>query len=273
MIWLFSRPLRTLGRAAIIGTVGALLAGVWLIPLVTTFSYTTDMRYEAIGVCPEGTTNCATATYAHYTDYLFPANLFEPRGGWPWQWGGYLLIGIAVVGAVVWLRRSSFVLLAITAVAGLTFYNWEGVHALLGSTPAWNLRLLPFWYLCIHLVMAVGVAELVIGAGWLAAAVARRNWWSAPPERLAVGHPQEIAPDPSGDAISWTAPEGRSTPPSPTGLEEPANPRGLAAPANRLGLDRNGAPPARLNIVFSPMLAASCCISSAVTGKPAALTF
>jgi len=36
------------------------------------------------------------------------------------------------------------------------------------ATPAWNLRVLPFWYLCVFLMMGLGVAELVRGAAWLA---------------------------------------------------------------------------------------------------------
>ena len=42
---------------------------------------------------------------------------------------------------------------------GLAFYNWEGLRDVLGKAPAWNLRLLPFWYLMLYLLAAVGVAE------------------------------------------------------------------------------------------------------------------
>ena len=51
------------------------------------------------------------------------------------------------------------------------FYNWEGLRSVLGKAPAWNLRLLPFWYLMLFLLAGLGVAELVrltaLGAAWV----------------------------------------------------------------------------------------------------------
>ena len=69
--------------------------------------------------------------------------------------------------AVGFLRRSTFTLLVLTALCGLAFRFWSEL-----GTHVWNLRLLSFWYLGIHLMMAIGVAELIRGAGWLAG----RGW-------------------------------------------------------------------------------------------------
>jgi hypothetical protein len=143
-------PLPTIGRAVAIGAVGALLTAVWSVPLVATLQYTTDMRYAAI---------------TQYSSYLFPwSYLFGVQGALPWQWGGAALITIAIIGGIVGRRPSTFVLVTLTAVTGLLFRVWASIQA----TPAWNLRVLPFWYLCVFLLMGLGVAELVLGAAWLA---------------------------------------------------------------------------------------------------------
>ena len=148
-------PRDTLTRAASIAVVGGLLTAVWSVPLVATLQYTTDMRYAAI---------------TQYGSFLFPwSYLWGIRGALPWQWGAATLVTIAVVGGIVGRRRSTFVLVTLTALTGLMFVVWANVQA----TPAWNLRVLPFWYLCVFLLMGLGVAELVRGAAWLV------RWWRA----------------------------------------------------------------------------------------------
>jgi hypothetical protein len=148
VVWLASRPNRTLLRAAAIGGVGALLTAVWLLPLVSVLQYTTDMRYTPI---------------TEYSDYLFPSYLFGFGSLWPWAWGATVLIGAALIGGIVGRRSSTFVVIAITALSGLTFRFWEDIQA----TTAWNLRFLPFWYVGVFLLMGLGGAELVRGAAWL----------------------------------------------------------------------------------------------------------
>ena len=162
-------PRETLLRALAIGVVGALLTAVWSVPLVATLRYTTDMRYGAI---------------TQYGDFLFPFSyLWGVRGALPWQWGAAVLITLALVpllgamlarlagwgdrarvSAMLDRRRATFVLVALTALTGLLFRVWSSVQV----APAWNLRVLPFWYLGVFLLMGVGVAELVRGAAWLA---------------------------------------------------------------------------------------------------------
>jgi hypothetical protein len=87
------------------------------------------------------------------------------------MWWIYPLVALAI-GAGIWYRRRSTLTVAgITLAAGLAFYNWEGLRALLGKAPAWNLRMLPFWYLAMYLLAAIGVAEgirlLALGGAWV----------------------------------------------------------------------------------------------------------
>jgi hypothetical protein len=135
VIWLVHHPWKNLGRALAIGAVGVLLTAVWLLPLATTLGYTTDMRYEPIG------------------DYLNWMFLGE-------NWFLYPLALIALGAGVYYRRRGTLQVAGITFVTGLVFYEWEGIRAILGKAPAWNLRLLPFWYLMLFLLAALGVAEL-----------------------------------------------------------------------------------------------------------------
>jgi hypothetical protein len=165
-------PAATVTRAAAIGGVGALLTAVWSVPLVATLQYTTDMRYGAIGVSKDS---------APYGRYLFPSYLFGGHGAFPWQWGlrgplpwqwgGAALVTIAIVGGIVARRRSTILLVTLTAASGLLFYVWADIQ----FAPAWNLRLLPFWYLCVFLLMGLGVAEVIRGAVWLARRAAERR--------------------------------------------------------------------------------------------------
>lgn len=146
-VWCCSRPIASAGRAAAIGVVGGLLSAVWVLPLVATLAYTTDMRYEPI---------------TEFTDYLVPGYFFEVAGWEPYRWGAYVLVGVAAAAAAVLIRRSTFTLLLMAALCGLAFRFWTD----LGSH-VWNLRLLPFWYLSVHLLVGAGIAEVVRGVAWL----------------------------------------------------------------------------------------------------------
>src|SRR5262245_46882080 len=116
VVCLASRPRRSFGRAAAIATVGGLLTAVWSLPLVATLKYTTDMRYGAIA-CPTGSTPCAPQL--NPVEYLFPDFIWGVNGALPWQWGATVLVAFALIGAIVGRRRSTIVLVAITAGSGL----------------------------------------------------------------------------------------------------------------------------------------------------------
>ena len=74
VIWLFYRPARTALIGLAIGVVGALLTAFWTVPLLATFGYTANMRYEKL---------------TEYVTYLFPT----------YFWWVFLLAVIALVAA------------------------------------------------------------------------------------------------------------------------------------------------------------------------------
>lgn len=133
------RPIRRLPMAAAIGGVAAAVTACWSLPLLASFSYTANMRYEKI---------------TEYTTYLFPTN-----GAWvgpfpPFTWW---MLGLAAVGAVLGValrRRATVVILVTTTVFGIVFVVWPELHA-------WNLRFLPFWYLGLGLLAATAVGEAI----------------------------------------------------------------------------------------------------------------
>jgi 6-pyruvoyl-tetrahydropterin synthase related domain len=162
VLWLARRPNRSFPTAAAIGGVGALLTAIWTFPLLATLGYTTDMGYEPI---------------REFRLYMFP-----------W-YPAYLLwivplVVAAIIGGIRARRRVTIELAALTAVMGLAFRFWEGLTDLFHSTPVWNLRLLPFWYLLLVLLAMLGAAELIRGAGVLLAGVTRPF---SEPEPLPVG--------------------------------------------------------------------------------------
>src|SRR4051812_38055405 len=61
VVWLWHRPVRTFRITVAIGAVGALLTAFWTIPLLATFGYTANMRYEKL---------------TWYLDYLFLPELW-----------------------------------------------------------------------------------------------------------------------------------------------------------------------------------------------------
>jgi hypothetical protein len=146
VIWLVIRPLKNLTRVLAVGAVGVLLSAFWFVPLAANLGNTTDMRYEPI---------------THYLDWMFLSE----------NWFLYPLVVVAI-GAGIWFRRRATLLVAaITAATGLVFYNWEGLRAVFGKAPAWNLRLLPFWMVMLYLLAGLGLAELVrlvaLGVTWV----------------------------------------------------------------------------------------------------------
>ncbi len=132
VIWLFYRPGRTAFVALAIGVVGTLLTAFWSFPLVASFGYTSNMRYEKL---------------TEYVTYLFPT----------YFWWVFLLALIGLVGAGLRRDRGPFVILTIAAVFAVVFRVWPEAHA-------WNLRFLPFWYLGLFVLAGIGAAEIAYTA-------------------------------------------------------------------------------------------------------------
>jgi hypothetical protein len=148
IVWLARRPRSRFPSVAAIAAVGGLLTAVWTLPLLATLAYTSDMGYEPI------------RAFGLYMFPWYPAYVL-------WM---VPLIVAAVVGGIINRRRVTLELAALTAVMALAFRFWEGLTDLAQSTPVWNLRLLPFWYLGLLLLAMLGAAELIRGAAALLAA-------------------------------------------------------------------------------------------------------
>ena len=133
VIWLFYKPARTTLIAFAIGVVGALLTTFWTLPLLASFGYTSNMRYEKI---------------TEYVTYLFPT----------YFWWLFLFALIGLVAAGVRRERGPYVLLTIAVAFAVVFRLWPEAHA-------WNLRFLPFWYVGLFLLAGIGAAEIPPGAG------------------------------------------------------------------------------------------------------------
>ena len=123
------------------GLIGAALASFWFVPFMGRLPYSNDMGWER--------------TYA-YVDNLLPWLRTDDGATEPMtrhlKWIFPLAAGGVIVG-LVRRRRGVAALTAIAAAAALAFrFVPEGA--------IWNARFLPFWYLAVYLLAAVGIAEL-----------------------------------------------------------------------------------------------------------------
>jgi hypothetical protein len=175
-VWLSRRPWRTVPLAVPVLAVGGLLTSVWAVPLFLRQPYTQSMRYEKV-----------TA----YWD-----NLKQPS----WMW---VLVACALIGAVVWRRRSTFVLAALAITFAVMFRFWPA------DQHVWNTRYLPLYLLSVALLCGAGGAEIAYLVKRLALraeswvrdgdlADARDDAWAS------VGAVQPFPDEPPPD---WEAPE------------------------------------------------------------------
>jgi hypothetical protein len=130
IIWLAYRPVVNVRITAAVAAVAVALTAFWSFPLAATFGYTTNMNYERI---------------SKYALFMFPR----------YFWWVFALAIVGVLVGIVMRRRGTMIILALTVVFGLVFRLWPQSHA-------WNLRFLPFWYLGLFLLAALGVAEIVV---------------------------------------------------------------------------------------------------------------
>jgi hypothetical protein len=66
----------------------------------------------------------------------------------------YVLAGVGLILGIVFRDRATIIVASIAAIFALVFRLWPELHA-------WNLRFLPFWYLGVYLLAAIGAAEIV----------------------------------------------------------------------------------------------------------------
>jgi hypothetical protein len=129
VIWLARRPLANLRVTLGIGAVGALVTAIWSLPLVARLGYATDMGWTKI---------------TKYTENLLPDDL---------RWA-FVLALVAVVVAIAFNRPVAMSLAFLAVVLGIAF-------VLAPESRLWNARLLPFYYLMVMFLAALGTAELI----------------------------------------------------------------------------------------------------------------
>ncbi len=153
-----------------VGLVGALLTAFWTLPFVGRRAYLNDMGWEKVTT---------------YWEALLPGRLGD---GLSRAFGGdvtatvagdltwvALLAVVGIVSSIIFGRRLGVYLGVLAAIFAVAF-----VSAPQGRL--WNARLLPFWYLCLYLLAAIAVAELVSSVALL---VNRRD--DAPHRRVLLG--------------------------------------------------------------------------------------
>ena len=177
------RPLANFRLAAAVGGVGALLTGIWSLPLLARLGYTTDM-----GWAKEPVSRLVSRSDAAYS--------------YDFRWA-FALGAIALIGAVVVPRRSTLRLVAITTLFGAAYW-------LAPETRLWNGRLLSFWFVGVSLLAAMGVTELVIAVGKLieqprGARTVRTSWVVATAVVVAAAGVMGIAHRSRGFLPSWVS--------------------------------------------------------------------
>ena len=137
VLYLLRPGRRRLGFVGAVFAVGAMLAAFWSVPFAFRLPYANNMGWEKI---------------TEYGKNLFPHNL---------RW----VVALAALGAVLSVinrRRSGLFFVGMATIAGALFI-------VAPQSRLWNARILPFWYLCLYLLMGVAVTEAGPAIGrWLA---------------------------------------------------------------------------------------------------------
>jgi len=122
-----------------VGGVGMALTAWWILPFYLRSSYMNDMGWEK---------------KTDYFDQLFQRQTLDPQlvNSPPIQWTLVLAL-LGVVMSIAWKRRAGAFLIVTAGVAAAAFI-------LVPQGRLWNARLLPFWFLMLYLLAALGVAEL-----------------------------------------------------------------------------------------------------------------
>ena len=144
-------------HALVIGIVGGLLSAFWTVPFVARRAFLNDMGWERITSVRE---------HLFFTDRI--------SGDGTHLSITWLLV-LAAVGAVVGLARwyrPAMTWAAIAATMAFAFIHWPQ-HRL------WNARILPFWYLAIYVLAAIGlwlIVDALVRAGSAAGPGLAARW-------------------------------------------------------------------------------------------------
>ncbi|MGH9268467.1 MAG: hypothetical protein ACRD0D_09855, partial [Acidimicrobiales bacterium] len=132
---------RGLGFTAVTAALGGAVPAFWLVPFLARLRYSNDMGWERTmayleNLFPYLRDDVATSSTAHMR----------------------LVVVLAAAGAMAGLARRRWPVAALSATALLAAAAFRIVPA----GPIWNARFLPFWYLCLYLLAAVAVGEIVL---------------------------------------------------------------------------------------------------------------
>jgi hypothetical protein len=160
--------------------VAAMLGAFWALPFAWRRAYMNDMGWEKlqpwVGQPAFGGGGRSLTDWLH--DLVTGDAVFSPwlaRVGdslWPWdlRWA-WLLALVGLAGGIAGRKRPHLFLGAMTLALAVSF-------VLLPQGRLWNARLLPFYYLCIYLLAALGVTEVLraLTARFLAHREDLRTW-------------------------------------------------------------------------------------------------
>ncbi|WP_419841935.1 glycosyltransferase [Candidatus Poriferisodalis sp.] len=140
VVALLATQWRRSAHALVIGLVGGAVSAFWTLPFVARRAYLNDMGWER------------TSTIREHL--FFPDELGGGDGTYHSITWVLLLAGVgAVVGLARW-HRPALTWTAVALAMGMGFVHWPQ-HRL------WNARILPFWYLALYLLAAIGVWLLI----------------------------------------------------------------------------------------------------------------
>ncbi|MBU6329182.1 MAG: hypothetical protein KGR18_04405 [Acidobacteria bacterium] len=130
--------LRRVWWLAASGVVGVALMSWWLLPFALRTSMMNDMGWEK---------------KTNYLDMLLQRSRLDPQLVNSPPIGVIALLALlGLFMSIVWRRRGGIYLSMLAGVAAAAF-------VLMPQGRIWNARILPFWYLALYLLAAVGVAE------------------------------------------------------------------------------------------------------------------
>ena len=128
-------------KAVLMGLWAAAFSAFWTVPFLLRHRYLNDMGWERLDEV--------------VNNLFFPERLPGDSAKMPITWILVLAAVAVVVGAIKW-HQPSIALTVMAVASGCAFVLWPQ-HRL------WNARLLPFWYLSLYLLAAVGLWFLIEG--------------------------------------------------------------------------------------------------------------
>lgn len=136
--------------------VGGLISAFWVLPFAYQADYVNDMGWEKLPYsnAETGFRSWSKTLFSFdgetYWKYLVPRSSVDSPNDLRW------VIALACMGLVLSIAfkvRTGVILATCAVVMGAAF-------VLLPEDRLWNARLLPFYYLCLYLLAAIGVAEV-----------------------------------------------------------------------------------------------------------------